>query len=417
MISDPLLLTAVVAATTLLAFWLDWRIPALGKVGASLLALALGAVLSNAGLVPATSPVYDAVAGPVTLLAIAWLLLAVHLGDLRRAGPRMVGAFALAAVGTALGAFCGALLFAGFLGEDTWKLAGTLTGTYTGGSLNFVAVGTGLELPPGLFAGATAADALTTGLWLGASLLLPLWLARFYPAIPAAATETALGEGFGGTEGGAERRTAEDPDASARAQRDAQHPFFMKERISTLDLAVLMAVGLGLLAASELMAAGLGRLAGSGVVPGWVGGIPSVLWLTTFALILGHTRWFHRPPGALQLGTLALHFFFVVIGIWSRVSEILAVGVEVFFYTLVVVGVHGLLVYGGGRLLRMDPGTLSVASQAAVGGPSSALAVAVSRKWPGFILPGIIVGLLGYAVGNYLGFGVAYLVRGLGIGL
>jgi uncharacterized membrane protein len=43
--------------------------------------------------------------------------------------------------------------------------------------------------------------------------------------------------------------------------------------------------------------------------------------------------------------------------------------------------------------------------------------VAVSREWPGFILPGIIVGLVGYAVGNYLGFGVAYVVRGLGVGL
>ncbi len=75
------------------------------------------------------------------------------------------------------------------------------------------------------------------------------------------------------------------------------------------------------------------------------------------------------------------------------------------------------MVYGGGKLFKMDLGTLSVASQAAVGGPSSALAVAVAREWPGLVLPGIIVGLVGYAVGNYLGFGVAYLVRGLGLGL
>jgi uncharacterized membrane protein len=43
--------------------------------------------------------------------------------------------------------------------------------------------------------------------------------------------------------------------------------------------------------------------------------------------------------------------------------------------------------------------------------------VAVSREWRGLVLPGIIVGLLGYAVGNYLGVGVAVLVRSLGIGL
>ena len=94
-----------------------------------------------------------------------------------------------------------------------------------------------------------------------------------------------------------------------------------------------------------------------------------------------------------------------------------AVGVEVFWLTLAVVLVHGVVVYGGGRLARLDVGTLSVASQAAVGGPSSALAVAVAREWRGLVRPGIVDGLLGYAVGNYLGVGVAVLVRSLGIGL
>ena len=145
--------------------------------------------------------------------------------------------------------------------------------------------------------------------------------------------------------------------------------------------------------------------------------MPAVLWLTTFALVVGHMRHFRTERGALQLGNLALHFFFVIIGIHSRVSEILTVGIEVFYFTLVVVGVHGLVVFGLGRLLRMDVGSLSVASQAAVGGPSSALAVAVSREWKGLVLPGIIVGLLGYAIGTYLGFGVAFLLRGLGVGL
>ena len=71
----------------------------------------------------------------------------------------------------------------------------------------------------------------------------------------------------------------------------------------------------------------------------------------------------------------------------------------------------------GASLLALTLGSLSVASQAAVGGPSTALAVAAPGEWPGFVLPGIIVGLVGYAVGNYLGIGVADLVRVFGIGL
>ena len=383
MITAVLPLAALITALAAVAFVLDRRVPALSKVGASLLTLILGAAVSNTGLVPASSPVYDTIAGPVTNLAIAWLLLAVNLGDMKKAGSRMLGAFGLAVLGTMLGAFLGALAFAGALGEQTWRLAGVFTGTYTGGSLNFVAIGKGVGLPQEIWAGATAADALTGGLWMAATLLAPVWLARFFPPVPKELTELS-----NGPEGGVE----------------AHHPFFAPARLSAMDLAVLLAVGLGLVTAADLTAR---------IVPQ----VPAILWLTTYALIVGHTRWFHRAEGALQLGTMVLHLFFVVIGIWARVSEIVSVGAVVFLFTVTVVGVQGLVVYGGGRLLKLDIGSLSVASQASVGGPSTALAVAVAREWPGMVLPGIIVGLLGYAAGSYLGFGVAYLVRGLGIGL
>ena len=379
MAQSPLFLAAIIAGATALAFLLDHRVRWLSKVGASLLALILGAILSNTGLVPATSPVYSVIEGPLTSLAIAWLLLAVNLSDLKVAGPRMMGAFLLAGLGTALGAMVGGIVFAGSFGENTWRLAGVFTGTYSGGSVNFVAVARGVELPDFLFAGAAAADALTTGIWLAACLMLPVWLGRFYKAaIP-----------------------GED---EARNEKVHPHPFFEKIPLSTLDLANLLAVGFILVLASEWV---------GGVIPG----IPPVLWLTTFALVVGHMKPFLKPRGALQLGNLALHFFFVIIGIHSRISEILSIGMEVFYYTLVVVGVHGLVVFGIGRLARMDLGSLAVASQAAIGGPSSALAVAVSKEWNGLVLPGIIVGLLGYALGNYLGFGVAYFLRGIGVGL
>ena len=379
MVQSPLFLTAIIAGATALAFLLDRRVPWLSKVGASLLALILGAVLSNTGLVPATSPVYSIIEGPLTSLAIAWLLLAVNLSDLKVAGPRMIAAFLLAGLGTALGAMVGGLVFAESFGENSWRLAGVFTGTYSGGSVNFVAVARGVELPDFLFAGAAASDALTTGIWMAATLMLPIWLGRFYKAaIP--------GEGEAG--GG----------------QVQAHPFFEQIPLSTLDLANLVAVGFILVLASEWV---------GGMTPG----IPPVLWLTTFALVVGHLKPFLKPRGALQLGNLALHFFFVIIGIHSRVSEILSIGMEIFYYTLVVIGVHGLVVFGIGRLARMDVGSLAVASQAAVGGPSSALAVAVSREWNGLVLPGIIVGLLGYALGNYLGFGVAYLMRAAGVGL
>jgi len=383
LISSTLPLAALIAVVTALAFWLDRHVSFFSKIGASILTLAFGAILSNTGIVPGKSPVYDTISGPVTSLAIAWLLLSVDLRALKQVGPRMLAAFGLACVGTILGAFLGALAFSHELGVNTWKMAGVFTGTYTGGSLNFVAVGKGVGLPDSVWAGTTAADALTGGIWMAANLILPLWLVRFYPPVPKEALELGEGEADNGGK---------------------SHPFFDPAAVSALDLGVLLAVGLSLLVAADLTA----RL---------IPQVPSVLWLTTYALIVGHTPLFRKAEGALQLGTLLLHLFFVVIGIWSQVGQIIAVGVVVFYYTATVIGSHGLVLYGVGRLLGLDLGTLSVASQAAVGGPSTALAVAVGRDWPGLVLPGIIVGLVGYAVGNYLGFGVAYLVHGFGIGL
>ena len=404
MIDAPLGLAALIAGAAFTAFWLESRIPALSRIGSSLIALALGATLSNTGLVPGSSPTYEFVAGPLTLLAITWLLLAVNVSDLRLAGPRMIGAFGLAVTGTVLGALTGAFIFADALGDNSWRLAGTLTGTYSGGSLNFVAVGRALELPTQLFTGATAADALLTGVWLAVTIALPGVIGRFYRPVGAEATAVpATGP----------RATADAASTDGDAPDDARptHPFFARMPISALDVAKLLTFGLVLLALAEGISTVLGGLAAEGRVPEVLGAVPTVLWLTTLALIVGHVPAWKRPRGALILGSVSLHLFFVVIGIWSRVADIVAVGPAVFLYVLLVVAVHGVFVFGVGRLLRLDVGSLAVGSQAAVGGPASALAVAVARRWSGLVLPGVIVGLLGYALGTYVGLAVAHLAR------
>jgi uncharacterized membrane protein len=91
----------------------------------------------------------------------------------------MLGAFALALVATSGGVLGALLLHGPVVGDETCKLAGTLVGPYSGGSLNFVAVGRALELPDSLFTAAAAADNVVTALWMVATLLRPGWLGRF----------------------------------------------------------------------------------------------------------------------------------------------------------------------------------------------------------------------------------------------
>jgi uncharacterized membrane protein len=84
-----------------------------------------------------------------------------------------------------------------------------------------------------------------------------------------------------------------------------------------------------------------------------------------------------------------------------------------FAYVMIIIPVHMAIIYGVGRALRMDVGLLTVASAAVKAGPPLVLAIAESRGWKRFELPGVLVGLLGYAIGNYVGFAVAYATRSL----
>ncbi len=388
MIGDPVGVAAVIAAIVALAFWLEGRFEAASKAGAAILAISFGALLSNLGLLPASSPIYDGLFGPVTSLAIVWLLLAVRIGDLRDAGPRMLGAFGIAVSATALGAAVATLLFGDAFGGSGWKLAGVMTGTYSGGSLNFVAVGRELDLPPSLFSAAAAADNVVTAVWMGVTLVLPVYLGRFFVEPEPGRVEPEPGQKDSG------------PDDARDGDRRPFSRLFGETPLRLLDVAVLLAIGLVVLRLSEILGA---------AVPV----IPQVLWLTTVALLVAQLPFVRGLSGAMPLGYLALHLFFVVIGIGSRFAEILAVGPEVLYLTVTIVAIHGLVVYGGAWLVRIDIGTASVASQAAVGGPSTALGLAMARGWPALALPGVAIGLLGYAAGTYAGFGMAYLVRGL----
>jgi uncharacterized membrane protein len=152
-------------------------------------------------------------------------------------------------------------------------------------------------------------------------------------------------------------------------------------------------------------------------VAGWLGGrlpgLPEVLWLTTVSLALAQVPAVKRVAGAAMLGNYLVLLFLASNGARSVVANIFEVGPAVFYYAATTVAIHGAIIFGVGRLVGLDAGTITVASQANVGGAASAMAMASARGYGEKLLPGVAVGLLGYAVGNYTGFAVAQLLRGV----
>ncbi len=91
----------------------------------------------------------------------------------------------------------------------------------------------------------------------------------------------------------------------------------------------------------------------------------------------------------------------------DALSSLGGLGRDLLIFVVVILAVHGAGVFGGGALLKLDPALVAVASQANVGGSTSALALARSLGRGDLVLPGILVGALGNALGTYLGFLVA----------
>jgi uncharacterized membrane protein len=377
-VNDPLFLVSILAANVLVAELLARYTP-LRHLGTALLVIVTTAVCANVGLIPtvtAGSPVYDAIFDPVAYLAIFLLLLRVNLRDVLKAGGAMIALFLLGAVGTVLGVVAGMSVLGGpeRFGELYRALGGMFVGTYVGGSLNFnaIALEYGVTERPVLLAGANAVDAGMSTVWMALGIVAPRLLrVLFGRARPARTASAGVDPGGIGVD---------------------------TEPVHALDLAWCVALSALGLVASRWSAAWLSaRL-------GW--NVPMILVLTTLALALAQAPAVKRLVGARLLGMFGVYLFLAVIGALcdlAALRETGSVGWSIFLFVCVVLLVHGLVVFGAAALLGLDFDAASVASQANVGGGTTALALARSLGRPDLVLPAILIGSLGTALGTFLG--------------
>ncbi|MCH7563825.1 MAG: DUF819 family protein [Gemmatimonadetes bacterium] len=384
MISDPVAVLVVLAAVVYLAVRLEEKYHLFRSLGSALVAILIALVLSNVGIIPGESPAYVFLVGPGVSVGIALILFSVDVRTVFSAGPTMLGAFAIGAVGTVTGAVTGAFLWSGMVGPETWKLSGQFTGTYTGGGVNFAAVGQAVGTSGDLFTAGIAADVIITAFWMAACLTAPLLLGGRKDASMTAEPSQA----------NQDDAPDDNPDSLHLALFASARP------LKLADVAGLVTLGIGTTWAA-----------------GWFGqfwtAIPSVLWLTTIALLLAQIPAVKRLAGSAMLGNYLVLLFLASNGASSVIAKIFEVGPGVFYFAATTVAIHGVVIFGVGRLVGIDAGTLAVASQANVGGPASAIALASARGYADRLLPGVAVGLLGYAAGNYLGLAVARIMQGV----
>ncbi|OIN56210.1 DUF819 family protein [Arsenicibacter rosenii] len=380
--TDALFILFILSLNVVICEWLSQK-PVFRDIGTALLVIILTAVEANLRLIPTTdTPVYDGIFGYVAPFSLFLLLLSVNLKDLRQAGLPMVTMYLIGSVAVIIGVVTSVWVFSApeTVGRLYYALAGMFTGTYIGGSINFhaVALHYNVSKAGNLFVAATAADNILTALWMVATLAIPRYMQARYPRRLPTASRVVPGEGIGG------------------------HPVFSDaETVSPMSLALLLALGFAAIFVSKQLAA---------LFPA----LPFVLILTTIALVLAQFRTINHLKGGRLLGLFGVYIFLAVIGAYCDIAALLRDGklaLVLFGMILLLVAIHAVILFGIGALLKQDWDVLGIASQANIGGATSALALARSLNRTDLQLPAVLVGTLGNAIGTYLGILVAELLR------
>ncbi|PIB26914.1 hypothetical protein BFP75_07660 [Maribacter sp. 4G9] len=367
--NQPIYVLAVLCLMVLLSIWAArtaWGKP----LGAALLVILFTAVLANLNLIPSASnsiPLYDGIFTYLAPLSIFYLLLGANLREIKKAGIPMLALYLLGSLATVLGIFMAWHLMGPerVLGEDAKVVAGMLTGTYTGGSVNFNAVALiyGFQEKGLLYAGTIAVDNVVTAVWIVATIAMPKLL----------------------------RGWIKDKNLSTSGgEISDQH----EEKMDISSLALVLAIGLAALFLSE-------------TIQSWWPKVPSILVISTLGIVLAQFSFIKKLNGTHTLGLYTVFLFLAVIGAYCEIGAVLElrqVGLALLGFTLVAVAFHGVIIIILGGLFFRDWDMVAIASQANVGGGASAIALAETFGRNELILPAILVGTLGSALGTYLGF-------------
>ena len=369
-----------------LAFWLTKRYKWARYVSAPGFCYLFGILLSNLRIAPAEHPMYDIISSYAVYMALAMVLFSVNIKSwLKLAKNAIIGMF-VACVVVFVIAIIGGVIFAMRIDpEHGWKLTGMLIGTYTGGSMNLAAVGKALDTPSSLFVATNAADIIFGSLFLPIQLaLIPLFERMRVKKLP---QELLMGVGQNEEE----------------IERVKKEGYWHKKSWNFYDFTYIVSLA-GLIMAISYF---LSRAFDFGM---WKGSV-NILLLTTFSLIAGSTKTVSSLVGNEEIGMYLLHVFFVSCGATAYIPNLLQSSPFIALWVALTIYIGAFLHYFFCmKVAKIDYQTALVTAQGAVGGPSSAMALPIAAQWPALAVTGLVCGLIGYAVGNYLGVAGAYIV-------
>ena len=351
-----------------------------GKISGILVTMISMSVLAMISVVPVGSgtgvsvPIYDMVFDYFIPISIPLLLFSSNIVKIIKESGKLLIAFVIGAIGVVVGCFI-AYAFID-LGEDSGNTAGVIAATLVGGSINFIATGETLNFSTNPYFSATiAVDNFVANLYILFLFLVPAL--------------TFLGRFFAKPKQEIEEHTTKDDSVAS--------PVTM-ERIA---ISLLLAVGIA-------------------AFGGWVApfvqnvlGTPlnlSILIITLLSLIIANLMPSKLRPlenTSFSIGLWMMYAFLAVIGASTNIYEVLKVGPSLLLFYMIIMVFHFLFLLLSARIFKLNVYEVIISSAANIMGPSVAAPMAASLGQKKMVTPAILVGVLGYVIGTFIGVSIA----------
>ncbi len=333
-------------------------------------------LLSNLSIIPTDAPAYDIVWSYLVPLAIPLLLFKADLRKIiREAGPTLI-AFVFGAIGTVLGTFLAFYIIN--LGSEGWKLAGIFCSTYIGGSMNYVATAAALQLKSGeLLSAGVAADNLVMTVYF--ILLFAIPSIKFFQKY----------------------FTTKHDDNVSEASLISINKNEENNKLGLMDLTKSLTIAFAICAVGFALA-DLSGINGIGIL---------IITALVVAAATIFPKRFEKIKGADKIGTMLMQVFFAAIGASANIMVVIKVGPILFLFAGMILLTHLIFILAAGKIFKLDLAEILIASNANMGGPTTAAAMAVAKKWDELVIPAILCGTLGYAFATFIGVAIGYWVR------
>ncbi len=359
------------------------KVPFFGRIGPVLVLYALGIVVGNLPLMPGSAyKLQEILSSAMIPLAIPMLLFN---SDFARFSWRsLLTTLMCGVVGVVVAVIAGFLIFREGLGPEGYKIGGMLTGVYTGGTPNLAALKLMLGVREETYILLNSYDMIVSFLYM--VFLMSVGIRMFRRFLPATAA-TGSGAGASGHE--------------AYLEEDPYRGIFQKKYL----VSIAKALGLSLVIFG--ISAGAAMLVDEKYFM-----VVIILSLTTLGIAASFVRPVRRLEKSYDAGMYLVYVFSVVVASMANLSNLdLRNGIYLLVYIVFAIFVSLTIQTLLSKLFRVDADTMVISSVALINSAPFVPMMAATMKNKDVILPGLSVGIIGYAVGNYLGFVISEFLR------